>query len=1176
MRVITCTLATLLTFKIGLCQPPKADFITLNLACLDQNIQLLNQSLTAHRYEWDICQGDLDLVPSGSVTGTVSGSNIPTGIDVVFDGNNWYAFVTNRNSHAIVRFSLGNDTNTVGTSVNLGNASSLLNLPTDIKIVTDNGKWYGFVYNEGSNIICRLDFGTSLTNTPTATALLNASTSTGNQGLDVVYDGTLWHIVYTFNSKIGVLRLPTIESIPTIADQLLTPNLTGNPSLGDVKIMKYQDSYFAFTASSTTSKLYKLSFGSTILSIPSEADISSALPSTPSLNYFGIDGGYDAGFKLFLSTLQGSIVRINLGDDLTQPPVSSAVLGNLSVFTNNVKNALVKHQSNWYNFSVDFISGNIHKAAFPTPPCQFNPGLLVAQDIILTFGTSGVKYVSLRAFNGGAFDDIANTITISSTVAPSLNFSNQQICLQSPIDFTYSSNQAIVSQTWEFGDAQMSNVANPQHTYSSTGPFTVQLEVQSSNGCSNIASKSIQLYNQPSASFTSPTGLLCTNNQFTFANTTPDNFDGNLSYQWQVDGQNVSTSRDLNITFTTTGAKVITMQASIPGCSDQDVQVTSPVETGPFVDFSVSGKCLAEITNLTNNSSGSIASMSWNFGNGQTSNETSPSVNYSTPGLYPIQLSVTGNNGCVSNKTVNHRIYSFPQPNFNIDLPPFSCSGSPTQFNDLTPALTDSNIQSWLWNFNDAGSTSVNRNPQHTYANSGDYLASLTVTSDQGCENTLTKTITISPSPQPIIDYTPACEDAEVELSDVSGGSATAWRWDIEDALYFTPTALHVFSSPGSYLADLIVTGANGCQASAQVTIEVPQKPTSVDFASEKKCVGTDGLFNAQVTSPFDPIQMYEWKFGAVVREGSSTAHTFTTEGLQEVQLSAVGVSGCVYSITKGVTVLPAPVADFTFNPESGPPPLTIQFSNVSTNATQFKWSFNDPLSTESNVTSPSFTYLALGDYPVDLIASNAEGCQSVVSKLLSVAFPKVDVVITSIQVQQGTNGTIKTLVTLKNNGNVSLQDIPLRMELSNGTVLQEIAPVALRSSQSATHEFRTTLLESSELQYVCVSVVVESNSAPDDNTRACQSFEPFTIINDPYPNPANDNLNIEWLSVIEETIQLTIVDQMGRPILSETIRADAGLNKRHLAVQNLQNGLYFIILKTPGANRAFRTIIAR
>jgi PKD repeat protein len=321
---------------------------------------------------------------------------------------------------------------------------------------------------------------------------------------------------------------------------------------------------------------------------------------------------------------------------------------------------------------------------------------------------------------------------------------------------------------------------------------------------------------------------------------------------------------------------------------------------------------------------------------------------------------------------------------------------------------------------------------------------------------------------------------------------------------------------------------------------------------------------------------MYEWKFGAVVREGSSTAHTFTTEGLQEVQLSAVGVSGCVYSITKGVTVLPAPVADFTFNPESGPPPLTIQFSNVSTNATQFKWSFNDPLSTESNVTSPSFTYLALGDYPVDLIASNAEGCQSVVSKLLSVAFPKVDVVITSIQVQQGTNGTIKTLVTLKNNGNVSLQDIPLRMELSNGTVLQEIAPVALRSSQSATHEFRTTLLESSELQYVCVSVVVESNSAPDDNTRACQSFEPFTIINDPYPNPANDNLNIEWLSVIEETIQLTIVDQMGRPILSETIRADAGLNKRHLAVQNLQNGLYFIILKTPGANRAFRTIIAR
>jgi PKD repeat protein len=1170
---------------VGLGQSPIANFSTTSIACLNENIQVVNLSSNANRFEWDVCQGDLSLAPVGSNIGTVVGSNIPLGIDVIFDGTSWFGFVTSRNSNSVIRYTFDPLLSSIESVNDLGNFGGLLNQPVEIKIVSDNGNWYGFISNQSGSVstslITRVDFGVSLSNnSPLATSVISDITFASDGGLDIVRSGSVWYLLYNQVGlgpayRTGVVKLNTIQSIPA-PSEILFVTYPGMPALHDIKILMQGGTYHAYSISDSPSKLFHINFGTDLYTTPSPTDISSILPA--GISPYGIDGNYDNGnYYILIATDGGSIVKNNLGSDLSNSPlIIGENLGNLGVFSSTRKIRLIKDKTNWYAFSVNYFTGSIYKAAFPTPACSHSPGFLTNENIQLNFNSAGSKAISLRSYRDGEYDEKHHLISVSPLTSPSIEISYDGICLGSFTNFSFQSNQTIVSQTWDFGDTHTSGAVNPQHTYSSTGPFTVQLEVQSSNGCNNTSRKSIQLYNQPTASFTPPSGLLCTNNEFTFVNTTPDNFDGNLVYQWRVDGQSVSSSRDLNFTFTNTGPKEISMQASIPGCSDTEVQTTSSVETGPVVDFDVTGKCLQEATQLTNNSSGSIASMLWDLGNGQFSNQTSPSLTYSSIGLYPIQLSVTGTNGCISNKTVNHRIYSLPQPNFNIDLPPFSCSGSPTQFNDLTPALTDSNLQSWLWDFNDGGSTSSNRNPQHTYANSGDYVASLTVTSDQGCVNTLAKTITISPSPQPIINNTPACEDADVELSDGAGTQATSWRWDVEDALYFTPTANHVFSSPGSYLVDLLITGSNGCESSVQKTIIVPQKPSSIDFTSQKKCVGSNATFNAQVLSVFDPIAKYEWQFGSAIKEGSEVTNSFTSTGFQEVQMRAIGQSGCVYSLNKSINVLPTPVADFTFTPESGPPPLAIQFTNLSSNASQFKWFFNDALSSQSISSSPLFTYTALGDYPVDLVASNAEGCEAVASKLVSVALPRLIIAITNLQVQETGNGTVKVMVALENRGNVFVDTVPLQMELSNGAILQELAAIMLRGGQSTTHEFATLLLESSNLKYLCVEALVEGNTAQAIETKVCTAFEPFTVINAPYPNPTSEQLTIEWISVTDEDLQFQVTDQLGQQVLTESIRASEGFNKRQLNVRALQSGLYFITLRTPASRRTFRTIIAR
>lgn len=68
-----------------------------------------------------------------------------------------------------------------------------------------------------------------------------------------------------------------------------------------------------------------------------------------------------------------------------------------------------------------------------------------------------------------------------------------------------------------------------------------------------------------------------------------------------------------------------------------------------------------------------------------------------------------------------------------------------------------------------------------------------------------------------------------------------------------------------------------------------------------------------------------------------------------------------------------APVADFTATPLSGQVPLTVQFTDTSTNTpTSWLWSFGD--GDTSNQQNPSHQYAKSGVYDVSLTATNAIG----------------------------------------------------------------------------------------------------------------------------------------------------------------------------------------------------------
>lgn len=210
---------------------------------------------------------------------------------------------------------------------------------------------------------------------------------------------------------------------------------------------------------------------------------------------------------------------------------------------------------------------------------------------------------------------------------------------------------------------------------------------------------------------------------------------GNITgWSWNFGDGSKSTDKNPTHLYNTPGTYTISLTVTGPGGTDTKtrinyITVNHPTPVADFNADPVSGKSPIAVS-FTDQSTGTITSRSWNFGDGSTSISQNPSHQYETHGTYTVSLTITGPGGTDTKTRTNYITVSYAAPVANFSANPITgVSPLSVDFSDNSTG----DVTSWRWNFGD-GSTSTLLNPRHTYNTPCNYTVALTVTGPGGSD----------------------------------------------------------------------------------------------------------------------------------------------------------------------------------------------------------------------------------------------------------------------------------------------------------------------------------------------------------------------------------------------------------------------------------------------------------
>lgn len=363
------------------------------------------------------------------------------------------------------------------------------------------------------------------------------------------------------------------------------------------------------------------------------------------------------------------------------------------------------------------------------------------------YNSAGTKTVEVSVDVAGCTDEANTNITVpeipQAAIAPQTEF-----CQGLSFNFGNESQNA-GQYEWFFGDAStqeaQSESVNPIHDFPEPGAYEVMLIASAPGACADTATQVFEAFSLLNPTFESPPATCFDGHSMNFEAT--GDFHSLAEFSWDF-GPNATPSSSnspspTGVVFDTLGTHQVVLTMTQDICEESYTGYVQLHPT-PVADFSAAvreGCDPLQVAFMNESVSGTELAAFWDFGDGHTSHSTFPIHTYDTPGTYTVQLEVATNNGCVGEsvktRTEYITVYETPRAGFSF---------SPESADILSPEV-DIDDESALADFCEYtledGTVINDCDFSWEFAEPGEHEVIQVVTSEDGCQNSVTHTIEV-------------------------------------------------------------------------------------------------------------------------------------------------------------------------------------------------------------------------------------------------------------------------------------------------------------------------------------------------------------------------------------------------------------------------------------------------
>jgi len=587
------------------------------------------------------------------------------------------------------------------------------------------------------------------------------------------------------------------------------------------------------------------------------------------------------------------------------------------------------------------------------------PSNITGSQIVVT-PTASTNYTVIGMNASGCTNTSATSIVVSPLPLITTSGSNT-LCSGSSATIAAS---GAVTYTWSTLATGAQILVSPStsttYTVSGTNPA----------GCVNTATHALNVLLSPTV-YVSGDTTICPGSTLAL------NASGAVSYSWS-NGQTVPTI----VISPTASVNYIVYGSNSSGCVDHDTaQVSVIPQVNPNFIFSNLANGQVSFTNTSVNTA-SNTTYTWSFGNGASSTSISPTITYTSNGVYTVTL--TASSGCGLFST------SYTVSVTNISGP--SCSASFTYvgttsgnytFTSTSGGTTPSTNYYWTFGSNGTysatGSAGANP-PVQTFTSSGTQSITLTIVNTSTFCTSTTGSLVSMTICAVHADFSSLSSSTTVSFSNLSTNTlaTTTYSWNYGDGSGSQGiNPVHTYSAAGFYAVTLIASNGATCSSSMTKTISVTVCNLSSNFTHIAYAGGVV-QFNSASTNTTNSTT-YHWNFGdGVYSYASSPTHTYNNGGTYLVTLKVQDtLSSCNDSLVQSINVTGIACtanSNFTLVPTNTPHYWTATPA-YPYNVTSAIWYWGD--GTQSYTLYASHLYTSAATYDICLSVTVSCGASS-------------------------------------------------------------------------------------------------------------------------------------------------------------------------------------------------------